>query len=110
MPEPSVSLESYPDRFLTCRTINHPWREDGLPWVEVKVVGGVEAQVVYEKLTCARCSNVRIDQRTMQGRLIRRAYRHAPQYRLSPELRHKETLAGERISRLLANVQRTATA
>lgn len=102
MPEPMItSLSDYPDRFLSCRTINHPWSEDGLPWVDNK--DGVP--VVYQKFTCPRCNCGRTDQRTMQGRLLRRAYRPPSTYRLHPDLRVGEQLHAERIHRLLRNIQ-----
>lgn len=107
MPETSIyTVGNYPDRFLTCRILMHPWREDGLPWVEVKTEGGTEVQVVYERLTCPRCGMHRVDQRSMQGRFLRRSYRPPTNYRLETETRGKEGLAGERIRRLLSNVQR----
>lgn len=99
MPGEAVVLSEYPDRYLDCRVINHPWKPDqNGPWVEVAQYG---AKVVYEKFTCARCGNVRIDQRTLKGQLLRRSYRHQVNFRLDEKLRNSQLLAGERIGRLL---------
>lgn len=101
MEEMTSDIDLYPDRFLTCRILMHSWRESGMPWVEVKE----ETQVVYEKLQCNRCSNERIDQRTMQGRMIRRTYRYDGRYKLAEHLRDKSALAGERIARMMKSHQ-----
>lgn len=96
MPE-VLPLSEYPTRFLDCRVINHPWRPDSNgPWIETAQYG---AKVVYEKFTCARCGNVRIDQRTLKGALLRRSYRHQVNFHLTEEQRNRELLARERINR-----------
>lgn len=91
-------LQQYPDRFLQCRVLLHAWREVGLPWVEAAEDG---AQVVHEKLKCARCDTERTDQRSLFGRLLRRRYHHEKSYRTGTFEKSKEKFATERYRRIL---------
>lgn len=100
--EPQVNLTSYPDRFLTCRALQHMWVPMGLPQVE-RAPDDAAALVVYEKFMCQRCSATKTDQRTPYGRFIRRSYHHEAGYRVSGEGHKKEGYAGERYKRILGD-------
>lgn len=108
MPQNDVQITEYPSRYLDCRIINHPWEEHANgPWIELGD-GGV--QVIYEKFICRRCGNVRIDQRTESGMLLRRNYRHQVNFLLPEGLRSHALLAQERTQRVLASMPQSVSA
>lgn len=105
-----LNLGSYPDRFLTCRALQHIWTPMSLPWLEQASVDGIPVQVVYERFKCSRCDTLRTDQRTPYGRFVRRHYHHEAGYKMGMDANKKEFYAGERFKRLLGQALETQTA
>lgn len=92
-----IKLDHYPDRFLTCRALQHMWVPTGLPLPRRQE----DSLIVYETFKCSRCDTQRTDQRTAYGRLLRRHYRHESGYRMGADAREKALYAHERLQRIL---------
>lgn len=67
-------LEDYDERYLECRSINHPWRVTGFyhdPW------GGI-----VRHLRCGRCGTTRRDLWTASGQRVNNHYSYAEGYQI----------------------------
>lgn len=110
MPEQVQSfpeLDSYPDRFLTCRALAHRWSPVGTPWAKKQD----DNVVIHEKFHCDRCDAERTDQRSLYGHFLRRSYNHEAHYKLPKEANKKDLMAKERYRRIfgpLDQLERTA--
>lgn len=78
---------SYPDRFLTCRELQHAWRRIGFYHANGEVV---------RALTCERCGTDRHDYWSPSGGILRRSYDYAEGYAIR---------GGERVTSLAVRME-----